>query len=154
MPWCPVCQLEYMEGKKICSDCNKRLADDKIPDPIVEYVEGEFLYSAADEMEAVIIESLLRSEGIQTMRKYREAGDFLVVYMGTSSFGIDIHVPEEQLERAQEIIDGRPIASNNDEDENEALQLEAFTNEHSTNTKRSLAMRYVLIVLIIIYFLL
>ncbi|TDX52080.1 hypothetical protein C7959_1082 [Orenia marismortui] len=37
-------------------------------------------------------------------------GGYLVVYMGSTAFGIELHVPESQLEKAQELINSVPIA--------------------------------------------
>lgn len=70
--------------------------------------EWTFLCQAGDEHEANIIESLLDSEGIPVLRKYREAGDYLRIYMGMTNFGIDIFVPGSVIDQAQGLLENNP----------------------------------------------
>ncbi|NLI93241.1 MAG: hypothetical protein GX434_13985 [Peptococcaceae bacterium] len=63
-----------------------------------------FLTQAASENEANIIESVLLSEGIPVMKKYQEAGEYLVIYMGMTNFGVDIYVPENKTEIAKTLL--------------------------------------------------
>lgn len=63
------------------------------------------LKNVADEQEAVLVESILKGEGISVLRKYKEGGDFTRVYMGISRFGIDLFVPEEAASFAKELLD-------------------------------------------------
>lgn len=57
-----------------------------------------------NEMEVAIIEGILRAENIPMLPKYREAGGYMDVYMGFSSWGIDIYVSQEDLQRAKDAI--------------------------------------------------
>lgn len=67
--------------------------------------EWVFLKQAANEIEANIIESILDSEGIPVIKKYREAGDYLKIYMGMTNLGVDIFVPKELKEEAETLLD-------------------------------------------------
>jgi hypothetical protein len=106
MPWCPKCRLEYQEGFEKCNDCDSELveeleAEEKPVD--IEDVEA-YLKTTGNSFEAEIIESKLNAYGIPVMRKYKEAGGYLNIYMGATPFGIDLYVPSKLLEKAQDII--------------------------------------------------
>lgn len=64
-----------------------------------------FLISVRNENEASIVESILNSEGIPTTLQHKGSGSYLNIYMGMSNFGIDILVPEDLIEQAQNILD-------------------------------------------------
>lgn len=66
--------------------------------------EWVFLAKIEDDREVEIIESLFRSYDIPLLRKYRWAGGFLKVFMGVSSFGIDLYVPASSLEIAKDLL--------------------------------------------------
>jgi hypothetical protein len=59
-------------------------------------------------MDADIIESKLRGEGIPAARKYDNAGNFLEIAMGATTYPIDIYVPESALEDAKNMISSEP----------------------------------------------
>lgn len=105
MPWCPKCRSEYREEFKRCDDCDAELVE-KLEDEIpvdIEDVEA-FLKTAGNAFESEIIESKLNAYGIPVMRKYKEAGAYLNIYMGATPFGIELYVPSKLLEKAQDII--------------------------------------------------
>jgi hypothetical protein len=109
MPWCPNCKAEYVdEGILQCDDCKVELVE-KLPlfdiDKDIGDTDKEvLLISVKDEIEFSIIESKLRPYNIPVIKRHREAGDYLTVFMGTSPLGIDIFVPSKILETAKEII--------------------------------------------------
>lgn len=75
-----------------------------------ESIKGwAFVKNVADEQEAVMVESILGTEGIPVHRKYREAGDYMAVYMGMSRYGIDLFVPEDTVELAKGLLDSEVI---------------------------------------------
>jgi len=71
--------------------------------------DGVFLCTASNSLEASILESKLEGEGIPSERRYRNAGNYLEIFMGASSYPIDIYVPELALEDAQNIILAFPL---------------------------------------------
>ena len=108
MSWCPKCRTEYREQFKSCSDCKTELVDELTEDePVKEYDTEAFLVSAGSNMEAEILESKLKFYGIPVMRKYRETGHYLKVYMGVTPFGIDLFVPSRLLADAKELMENK-----------------------------------------------
>ena len=87
-----------------------------------------FLKNVADDQEAVLVESVLGTESIPVQRKYKEAGNYLEVYMGMSRYGIDIFVPEDTLELAKGLLDTEmvdmPEETGIEEVEREAVKYE------------------------------
>lgn len=111
MPWCPKCRAEYREGFTTCSDCGTDLADEPGPpselkkNGDIEYDREAYLTSVSNRIEAEMVEALLNSEGIPVLKKFRETGGFLDIYMGAiNNFGVDLYVPSKLLENAKEII--------------------------------------------------
>jgi len=74
----------------------------------MEETKGEdpwvYLGGVSNDIEAKIILSILKNDGIPVIKKYREAGGFLQIYMGMTSFGIDLHVPAGSLQRAKTLL--------------------------------------------------
>jgi hypothetical protein len=87
-----------------------------------------FLKNVADDQEAVLVESVLGTESIPVQRKYKEAGNYLEVYMGMSRYGIDLFVPEDTLELAKGLLDTEmvdmPEETGIEEVEREAVKYE------------------------------
>ena len=102
MPWCPKCR-RFQEENDLCSRCWVELVDSLPPELPVE--KEAFLVSVGDVNEATMIQSLLESSGIHSVRRYRESGGYMKVYMETTVFGIDIYVAESNLETAREILE-------------------------------------------------
>ncbi len=73
---------------------------------------GTYLTTVDNSMEADILESKLRGEGIPVIRKYRGSGNAMEIIMGSSlSYPIDLYVPVETLDDAKNIIIPVPILS-------------------------------------------
>lgn len=77
-----------------------------------QYDTEAFLISAANEMEASLLISKLNAYDIPVRKKYRESGDYLSIYMGSTPFGLDLNVPSKLLEKAREIITTPEVADN------------------------------------------
>lgn len=93
-----------------------------------EWRGGVYLCTTKDSFEADILESKLRSEGIPSVKKFKGASNFLEIFMGTNTaFPIDIYVPEEALQDAQNIIVAVPILS--DEIPDEVVDLDSLSEE-------------------------
>lgn len=65
--------------------------------------------NVADDQEAILVESVLGTENIPVQRKYKEAGNYLEVYMGMSRYGIDLFVPEAAAELAKGLLDSEIV---------------------------------------------
>jgi hypothetical protein len=111
MSWCPKCDSEYIESFTRCKKCDVDLIEKEEETVVEEYhfEDGVFLVHANNEIEADIFESFLSPEGIRVVRKHREAGAYLCIYMGTSNFGVDLYVPKHQQSLAKEILESRPM---------------------------------------------
>lgn len=120
-------------------------------------IEGQtLLLTASDDVEANIIESILKANEVPITKVYRDNGGFFAIVLGKSVLGIDVFVPMEMLEKAKEILD-----SAQDIDDEEILADPSFNdesinmqNEDSLNklSKKALWMGIALIVLIVMYF--
>lgn len=70
-----------------------------------EWRDGVFLCHTDSSFHADLLESKLRSEGIPCVKKYVGASNFIEIAMGqNTSYPIDIYVPEDLLEDAQNVI--------------------------------------------------
>lgn len=92
-----------------------------------EWRDGVFLCTAKDSFEADILESKLRSEGIPSLKKFKGAGNFLEIFMGSNSaYPIDLYVPEESLEDARNVIVAVPLG---DEIPEEPVDFDDLTED-------------------------
>lgn len=90
--------------------------------------DGVYLCTTKNSFEADLLESKLRSEGIPSIKKFKGAGNFLEIFMGSNSaYPIDIYVPEEALEDAKNIIVAVPILSDEIPDDN--IDFDELTEE-------------------------
>lgn len=133
MPWCPKCRLEYREGFENCNDCGVPLVDELPPEEPAPTFEPEdtpvFLVSSADGFEADILAAKLEAFGVPVMKRHKETGDYLKIYMGASPFGIDLYVPSQQLEKARDILENIPEVSEDGEGETEEELQEELREE-------------------------
>lgn len=63
-----------------------------------------YLMTVGEDMKAEIIEEELKKEGVPLVKKYREGGDYLSIYMGKSMYGVDLYVSRDHYEIAREIL--------------------------------------------------
>lgn len=135
---CPKCKAEYREGFEVCNDCSIKLVSqnqtikEKIQDNL-DYENLLFLVNVADGYEVNIIESLFESNDITFFKKHREAGEYLKIRMGMTSYGIDIYVKKSQIIKAKEILEDIKV----NEIENK-LSKEEVLDEKIYNKKRRL----------------
>lgn len=74
-----------------------------------ETVEAAFLTHCSPlDLEAEMIQSMLESFGIPSLRRAPGDGAFGELILGMSGNGIDIYVPCTQLSEAQELLKGEP----------------------------------------------
>lgn len=62
------------------------------------------LASAADEAQAIVIESILRANEIPVLRRYAGAGGYLSIYLGMTAFGIELYVPSSDFAYAKSLL--------------------------------------------------
>ena len=68
-----------------------------------------FLCSVRDNIEAAIVESLLKSSNIPVMKKWRNGGDIVMLHMAMSSTGVELYVPSKLLEEAKLLLSAEPV---------------------------------------------
>lgn len=75
-----------------------------------EWRNGVYLTTCESSLQADILESKLRAEGIPCQKKYKGTSNAMEIIMGSSVGGaIELYVPEETLEDAKNIIVAIPI---------------------------------------------
>lgn len=115
--FCPICKAEYKSGFTICSDCNAQLVEE-FPQVLPEESHGMInLYSPNNEMELIMIKSLLDAEEINYFVKNEnfgsmEAGPQIALFNKRI-----IMVQDDQLERASELINDYLNKTAHEEDE-------------------------------------
>ena len=94
-----------------------------------EWRGGVYLTTVESSLEADILESKLRGEGIPCIKRYKGAANAVEIIMGSNSaYPIDLYVPEEALEDAKNIIVAVPILSE-EFDEEDALSDEELERQ-------------------------
>ena len=74
------------------------------------------VYSCARRFQADMIIEALKSEGIPAYSQSDGSGEYMEIYMGTSLFGENIYVDENDARRAEEIIRGITLPADDSED--------------------------------------
>lgn len=74
------------------------------------------VYSCAKRFQADMIIEALKSEGIPAYSQSDGSGEYMEIYMGTSLFGENIYVDENDAHRAEEIIRGITLPADDSED--------------------------------------
>jgi len=103
MPFCPKCRSEYLDGTKICDDCDTKLVA-TLSKPV--HASGAGLvdvWHSYGEMDSQLIRALLDSHGIESML----SGESLRLTHGFTVDGlaeVKILVREEDATRARDII--------------------------------------------------
>jgi hypothetical protein len=80
------------------------------------------LTTAADEMEAGVITSLLGSAGIASRCRNKGMGSYMGIVMGSNRFGIEIDVAEKDLELAKSLLQADPMT---DDEARQLLETQA-----------------------------
>jgi thiol-disulfide isomerase/thioredoxin len=96
--FCPKCKSEYEEGFYICADCGIELVEELANEKEFEYVELITVAETNDLGLAVLVKSILDSEGI----KYY-AND-MQFYIARGTFFIQIQVSVQDVIKAKELL--------------------------------------------------
>ncbi len=106
------------------------------------------------EHEVEFIESLLKSSGIPTMRKYPETGGYLEVYMGYNAFGIDIYVPTKKIKEAMIILKKDEQKLKIDNNKNKEFQTEDISKTQKGDKSIFRNLRLIMKIILIIFIIL
>ena len=64
----------------------------------------KLLVANLNTFEAHIIISKLKSYGIPVLKKSKGSGELMEIYTGANMYGIDLYVPSEMAELAEELL--------------------------------------------------
>ena len=136
MPWCPKCR-RFQEEDDLCAYCWVETVDE-LPTPEELAKEPkldkeEYLISVSTDSEADVIQALLDSHEIPSLRKYRGSGGYMKVYMGMSGQGIDMFVPSNKFQDAVELLSAEPEAEANVEVANDEVANDEVANDEVAN---------------------
>lgn len=123
MPYCPKCRCEFIDGVKTCNDCGVELVDELPPDDQEDgenQVEWEKVLNVRTDSEAEMYIELLKSEDIPAFKK-----SYNIPFYIDNAYGVDILVPKELKDKANEII------CNLNADENISIEAEDNLLEES-----------------------
>lgn len=104
MPFCPKCRYEYVEGVKVCPDCNTELVG-KLEEVKPKETPGELVTIAtfSTPVEAEMAKLKLESEGIMCFLADETLSSFAPHYTYMSG-GVRLQVVEEDARRAIELL--------------------------------------------------
>ena len=66
--------------------------------------DEKLLLSNLNTIEAEIIIAKLKSYGIPVLKKSKGTGELMEIYTGANMYGIDIYVPGDMIELAEELL--------------------------------------------------
>ncbi|MBK8945219.1 MAG: DUF2007 domain-containing protein [Ignavibacteriae bacterium] len=99
---CPNCEIEYVEGIKICVECGTELiTNESFELNLINYDDWEIVFTTSDTIEAEMIKANLEGAGIESIilsqqdKNFPSPGDLSI---------IKILVKKEDLDDAKEII--------------------------------------------------
>jgi thiol-disulfide isomerase/thioredoxin len=104
MPYCPNCKYEYKDNIKECPDCGAKLVDE-LEEETFENIKYVLFRSLPSRLYAEMLQEALENEGIPSIIKGDDIAITLGSYSTTSPVEVTIWVPEEDLERTEQIAD-------------------------------------------------
>ena len=66
--------------------------------------DEKLLLSNLNTIEAEIIIAKLKSYGIPVLKKSKGTGEIMEIYTGVNMYGVDIYVPSDMIELAEELL--------------------------------------------------
>lgn len=101
MPYCPKCHAEYKDGRDECIDCGVPLIDEELE----ENDESDFvpLRTVPSRVYAQMLKESLENEGIPAIIKGEDAGEMLGTLGTATTLPIEIWVPADEIDRAEEV---------------------------------------------------
>jgi hypothetical protein len=104
MPFCPNCRCEYEDNIEKCPDCGAKLVDE-LEEETFENIKYVLFRSLPSRLYAEMLQEALKNEGIPSIIKGDDVAITLGSYSTTSPVEVTIWVPEEDLERTEQIAD-------------------------------------------------
>ena len=82
----------------------------------------KFLISVRNDIQAALVENLLREQNIHCSKRHKSVGSVAAVYTGMSNLGVDVFVNENDYERAADIIKIYDITVSEEDLEEQAME--------------------------------
>lgn len=119
-------------------------------------IEGQaLLLTVSEDVEANILESMLKASEIPVTKAYRSDGGFFSIVLGRSVLGVDIFVPEQMLDKAKEVLDSAKEIEDEDILSDPSFQDKSVEEENedilNNLSKKALWMGVSLIAIVLIY---
>jgi hypothetical protein len=105
MPYCPNCRYEYKEDIKECPDCGAFLADKLKEEESPQGINYVPLRTLPSRLYAEMLQEALKKEGIPSIIKGDDVAITFGSYGTTSAVTVTIWVPEEEVEKCEEMAD-------------------------------------------------
>ncbi|MHB1000693.1 MAG: putative signal transducing protein [Armatimonadota bacterium] len=113
MPFCPVCEYEYIEGIRSCPDCDVDLVDrlDEESAPEKSYIDEDIVqvFRTNNKMEAIIVDDMLKASGIPTILRSGLI-PYYEIRAVDSAQELSISVFRSQAEEALKLIEQQDLA--------------------------------------------
>lgn len=106
-----------------------------------------YLTTLNNKMDADVVEALLNSNDVPVLRKYKNQGGYISIYMGDFFSGIDFYVPSKSYELAKSLID-QNISSGNQPEINENGDNDLLSEEKQIQSKRSVRATWILLIFV------
>lgn len=107
MSYCPKCKYEYQDNIQECPDCGAKLVDEleKSEQETAEDVKYVPFRTFPSRLYAEMLKEALENEGIPSIIKGDDVAIVLGSYGTTSPVEVTIWIPEDNMERAEQIAD-------------------------------------------------
>jgi hypothetical protein len=119
--FCPKCKAEYVQGIERCSDCDVALVERMPVTEAVPEVNLVELLRTPNIIELTVVKSLLDSMGISYVVQGEEGMHLLPIgpsgFLNPESLGAVICIYQEDLARAQEMLQSAAAEPEPDDDE-------------------------------------
>ncbi len=128
--YCPSCRSEYIEGVKMCKECDVMLVEDMPPEPRLEYQEQVGVFSSTSPSLVAMAQSVLESAGIESYIRDASLANLLDMSI------VELQVARENeedartlLEELKEIDESEVEGEESDESEEEESEEEESEEE-------------------------
>jgi hypothetical protein len=110
------------------------------------------LCTVGNHIELTAIESLLRYYHIPVMKKWHNAGDLAMVYMGASFSGADVFVPSKLLEKAKELLADRQDKSDGQSHDEDIEFVESIEKQKKIrrNSAQIILVLFIFVIVVIL----
>jgi len=107
--YCPSCRSEYIEGVKMCKECDVALVEEMPPEPRLEYQEQAGVFSSTSPSLVAMAQSILESAGIESFIKDASLANLLDMNI------VELQVAVENEEDARKLLEDLKVSDESEE---------------------------------------